>query len=507
MRDRSRTKWIWIVAALAALAAIAVAGYAYRDRLGRRSPEMAMSGSAPVTAPTADQPRSDITIDARRQQLIGVRVVRVERTVLASTVRTTGVVRYDETRQVDVNVKINGWIRDLDVDFTGQPVRRGQRLFTLYSPELLATQSEFILALRNRDQAESSALMDTRDYANRLVEAARQRLTLWDLSPEEIQAIESSRQPIQVVAVTAPAAGLVAEKQAVKGMHVTAGQTLYKIADLSVVWVDADVYEQDMSAVRIGQSATITLDAFPGRNFAGRAIYIYPTVDSQTRTGKVRFQLDNPGGGLKPGMFANIELRGSESTALTIPANAVLDSGAQQTVFVAQGDGVFTPRPVRLGRRTGDIVEILDGLKEGEQVAAAATFFLDSESQLRAGLRNYEPLASAPATGPAANQVLDITFRSLTDPPKTGDNVFEVTLKNESGQPVADVDVSVQLFMPAMPTMNMPAMRNESKLTPAGGGVYRGNGQVMMAGRWEVTVNVARAGQRTGSKQFALTAR
>ena len=522
MATQSRARWIWTLAALATVGVIGTAAYAYRASLGglpvvgryiagTESPTseprqlgMPMPIGAPTTA--TEQPRGDVTIDTRRQQLIGVRVVPVERTMLGATVRTTGVVTYDETRQIDVNVKIDGWIRDLDADFTGQPVRRGQRLFTLYSPELLATQNEFILALTNRDQAQSSPLIDSRLYADRLVDAARQRLALWDLSADDIRAIETNRQPIQALAFTAPAAGIVAEKQAVKGMHVTAGQTLYRIADLSVIWVEADVYEQEMAGVRVGQNATITFDAYPGQNFTGRAIYIYSTVDSQTRTGKVRFQLGNPGGRLKPGMFANVELRGAETAGLAVPANAVLDAGAQQTVFVAQGDGVFTPRRVQTGRRVGDLVEVVDGLKEGEQVAAAATFFLDSESQLRAGLQNYEALPSAQGAA-TPNRLLDITFRSLTDPPKTGDNVFEVTVKNQGGQPIVDADVSVQLFMPAMPTMNMPAMRNETKLMPAGGGVYRGPGQVMMAGRWDVTVNVMQAGQRVGTKQFAMSAR
>jgi RND family efflux transporter MFP subunit len=459
---------------------------------------------APPATP-ADQPRGDVTIDARRQQLIGVRIVTAERRSIGASARTTGVVRFDETRQVDVNVKVDGWIRDLDVDFTGQPVRRGQRLFTLYSPELLATQNEFLLALRNRDRAQSSPLQDSRDYANRLVEAARQRLALWDLSAGDLNTIETTRQPLQALPFTSPADGLVVEKQTVKGMHVTAGQMLYKIADLSVVWLDADVYEQDMSLVRIGQRATITLSSYPDLKLTGRAIYVYPEVDAQTRTGKVRFELSNPGQRLKPGMFATVELRGAETTGLVVPADAVLDSGTRQLVFVAMGDGVFTPRDVKAGRRLPDVVEILEGLKDGEQVAASATFFLDSESQLRAGLQNYEAPPTAAAATPAA--AVEVGFRSLSDPPKTGENTFEVTVKDQAGMPVADAEVSITLFMPAMPTMNMPAMRNEIKLPPVGGGVYRGPGQVMTAGRWDATVTVMKAGQRVASKQFTVAAK
>jgi multidrug efflux pump subunit AcrA (membrane-fusion protein) len=192
---------------------------------------------------------------------------------------------------------------------------------------------------------------------------------------------------------------------------------------------------------------------------------------------------------------------------LTVPANALLDSGTDKVVFVAQGDGYFTPRTVKVGRNLGDRIEILEGVKEGEQVATGATFFLDSESQLRAGLQNYETPTAAQGGPPAGESALDISFRTQPDPPKTGESVFEVAVKDAKGQPVTDADVSVQLFMPAMPTMNMPAMRNETKLPHVDGGVYRGSGQVMMAGRWDVTVIVAKGGQQLGRKQLAVAAR
>jgi hypothetical protein len=262
-----------------------------------------------------------------------------------------------------------------------------------------------------------------------------------------------------------------------------------------------------MPFIRVGQSATVTLDAYPGAPVAGRAIYIYPYVEEKSRTVKVRFQFANAGGRLKPGMYANVELQTAGGTGLTVPANAVLDSGTEQIVFVAQGEGNFVPTRVKVGRRLGDTAEIAEGLREGQQVATSATFFLDSESQLRAGLQNYEaPPGAAPAPSGATQQV-DISFRPQPDPPRTGESTFAVTVKDAAGQPVTDADVSVVLFMPAMPTMNMPAMRNETKLMHAGGGVYRGPGQVMMAGRWDVTVNVTRAGQRVGTRQFAMAAR
>jgi RND family efflux transporter MFP subunit len=496
---------------------IAVAVYAVRAR-GSRAPaagtttpaSQSMPGMPTGTAPTpqaeaAATPRGPITIDPRRQQLIGVRIVSVAHKPLEQIVRAVGLIRYDETRQAEINLRVEGWIRDLYVDYTGQPIQRGQPLFTLYSPDLLTTQQEYLLAMKTRDQVQGSVIADARERADQLVAAARQRLTLWDLPPEEIRTLDEKRQAPAVVTFRSPVSGFVIEKQALKGMHIMPGQSLYRVADLSVVWVEADVYERELSAVRRGATATITVDAYPGERFSGRVMYAYPYLDEKTRTNKVRFELSNRGGRLKPGMYANVELRGTGDMAFTVPTNAVLDSGQDQLVFVALGDGLFEPRKVKVGRRAGDSVEILEGLKDGEQVATGAAFFLDSESQLRASLQGYE--AAPASTGAAAPSGTQITFRTVPDPPKTGENQLEATVKDAAGKPIDDAEVNVQFYMPAMPTMNMPAMRSEAKLSPAGGGVYRGTGQVMMAGRWDTTITVTRGGQRLGTKQLRVVAR
>ena len=502
-----------------ALVVAAVLAYVFRDRIGMIPDVMRdmAAEQAPPPSSGAPEARGPVTIDAQRQQLIGVRTEEVTRTPIAPAIRATGMVRYDETRLTEVNVKLEGYIRELFVDSTGQPVARGQRLFTFFSPDLVATQNEYLLALKTRDEITAALptqsqptpqAAEAREYADRLVSGARQRIAQWDLPDDQIRALEESRQPLPSVTFPSPASGYVIEKQAVTGMRVMPGQPLYRIADLSVVWVEADVYERDVSSVRVGTPASVTLDAYPGEAFAGRAIYIYPYVEEKSRTIKVRFHLPNARGRLKPGMYANIELQTASRIGLTVPADAVLDSGTRQVVFVAQGEGRFTPRPVKIGTRLADRVEILDGLAEGEQVATSATFFLDSESQLRAGLQNYEgPAAAAGAVPAAVTPQADIAFRTEPDPPKTGGNTFEVRVNDASGAPVTGADVVVQLFMPAMPTMNMPAMRNEARLPSVGGGVYRGPGQVVMGGRWDVTVTVTTDGRRLGSRQFALVAR
>ena len=369
MTTRSRTA---LIAILVVACAAGVVAYAFRSRIFRpRSTMPAAASPAPASAPEAQTPRAAVDIDPRRQQMIGVRTVEAKRQPLSQTIRTVGVVKYDETRQADVNVKVEGWIRELFVDYTGQPVQRGQPLFTLYSPQVLTAESEYLLALKSRDQMQSSQIADARERADQLVTAARQRLSLWDVSAQDLAALDRDREPHGTITVHSPAAGFIVDKQAVQGMHMMPGQTLYKIADVSVVWVEADVYETEIALVRVGQAAAVTLEAFPGDRYLGRVVYIYPYVDEHTRTNKVRYELANRQGRLKPGMFANVEMNVAPCDGIVVPANAVLDSGKEQVVFVAQGSGRFEPRRVKVGRRMGENVEILGGIKAGEQVAAA----------------------------------------------------------------------------------------------------------------------------------------
>ena len=498
---------LWIGATVVVAFVIAALVYALRRPVAN-TPEDPSALPPPAQTETAGTPRSEITIDPRRQQLIGVRTVPVERRALTTTLRTVGVVRYDETRLSDVNLKVEGWIRDLFVDTTGEFVKAGQPLFTLYSPELVTTQNEYLLALKTRDQVRHSQLADAREHADRLVESAKQRLMLWDLPADQFAKLEESRQAQTAMVFRSPVTGYVIEKQALAGQHVMPGQSLYKVANLSTVWVEADIYEQDLSRVRVGAPAVVTTDAYPGERFTGRVAFIYPFVGEQTRSVKVRFTFANRGTRLKPGMYANVELPTSTGGSLVVPTNALLDSGQEQIVFVAQGDGYFEPRRVKVGQRVDDAIEILEGLKEGESVASGAAFFLDSESQLRSSLQAYEtPPSPAGSASTGSRERLSITFRSQPDPPRAGENQLEAVVKTPDGAPVTDADVSVVFFMAAMPSMNMPAMRNEAKLAHAGHGVYRGAGQVMMAGRWDVTVNVVRNGQRIGSRQLSVVAR
>ena len=472
----------------------------------------ASAPTAPQPARTADHsghdtPRAEVTLDTRRQQLIGVRTVPVRRTSLASEIRAAGTVTYDETRQAEINTRVDGWIRELFADFTGRPIRRGEALFTLYSPDLIATQNEYLLALRGQSHATHSAAADVQQFSDRLVSAARDRLLRLDMTAQEIESVRTSGQPLETITFRAPGNGVIVEKMALPGMKVMAGQTLFKVADLSTIWVEAEVYERDLGAVRVGTRATVSVQAYPDRSFAGRVTYVSPIVTQETRTVRTRVTLSNAAGLLKPNMVATVELRGREGDGLAVPADAVIETGTQQVVFVAEGEGRFTPREVKTGRRTVSDVEILSGVAEGEQVAASATFFLDSESQLRGALLNYQAPPDPHAAHQSAAPALDIAFRTEPDPPKTGETTFVVTIKDRNGNAVPNLDVTVGLVMAAMPSMNMPAMKSGATLRHDRDGVYRGAAPVTTAGRWEVTVTAARGGQTLATRQFGLVAR
>jgi len=470
------------------------------------------SDSASKIVPgTETTPRAGLDLDLRRQQLVGVRVTEAATVEITRSIRAVGTVVFDETRQAEVNLKVEAWIRDLYVNATGQAVRRGQPLFTFYSPDLLATQNEYLLALHTRDQLRASPVSDARDYAERLVEAARTRLALWDIPADQLEALERTRQPVTALVFRSPVSGVVVEKQAVQGMRALPGERLYRISDLSTVWVEGDVYERDLSFVRVGKSATVTLEALPGERFTGRIAFIYPQVQEATRAARVRIVLPNRGGRLKPGMFATLAIDASLGRGTVVPTDAIIDSGAAQYVFISQGEGRFEPRRVATGQRLEGRIQVTSGLKPGERVASGAAFFIDSESQMRAAMEGYEELpadtggAGAGAGGGAAAGPA-ITFATEPDPARNGDNTFIVTLRDAQGTPVTDAEVAVRLYMAPMPSMNMPAMRAEAALLHEGTGLYRGRARVTMAGRWDVTVVASRGGQRLGSRQFAIVA-
>jgi Cu(I)/Ag(I) efflux system membrane fusion protein len=336
------------------------------------------SGPAPVSG------LSEISIDPSRQQFIGLHTAAVRRGPVAESWRTVGRVQIDPTRVHKTNVKVDGFIERIFVDFVGQPVRKGQPLFSLYSPDLLATQKELLLAAKTRNALASGGTLG--GSGDDLVAAARRKLLLDDVPPEEIERLQRTGEPQKSVVFVAPVAGTVTAKNVVQGASVRVGDAPYEITDLDQVWVMADAYESDLGRVHKGMAATLTLPALPNRIFRGHVDFVDPVLDPQSRTAKLRIQMKNPKGELRPEMYGDVVLDGKPHQGLLLPADAVLQSGTRNVVFLALGEGKLQPREVKLGQRSGDDLEITSGLNEGDRVATRAAFLLDSESQLRASL-------------------------------------------------------------------------------------------------------------------------
>lgn len=320
----------------------------------------------------ASVPPGAIKISPERQQTIGVKFATVEAGGATRNIRTVGKVAVDETRVGHVHTRIEGWIEQVFVDFTGDIVKKGEPMLTIYSPEMLASEEELLLAARAKDVMPS------------LFDAARRRLQLWDLSEDQIQQVIRTGQPIRSITVHAPMAGFVTERKAFPNQKVTPDSDLYTITDLSRVWIMADVFESDITAIKVGDSAYVMFANGGAPSIAGRVSYIQPQVDPMTRTLKVRLDASNPSTRMKPDMFVNVEFGVATTPQLTVPAEAVLDTGDRQTVFVALGNGYLEPRQVVIGARFGDRVAITKGLVAGERVVSSGTFLIDSESQLKA---------------------------------------------------------------------------------------------------------------------------
>jgi len=326
---------------------------------------------------------STVQISPERQQLIGVRIGTVEKRPLQKVIRTNGRVEFDEKRLTTISPKIGGWIEELYVDFTGAPVKKGAPLLTLYSPELVSTQEEYLAALRARQELAASPYPEVAASGNALVESARRRLRLWDISEEQIRELEQTGQARKSLTLYSPYGGIVLEKMAFKGMRVEPGMALYKLADLTVVWLIADIYEYELPLIRLGQQASINLSYLPGEAFTGKAVFIYPYLDAQTRTARVRFEFANPRGTLKPEMYAGVEITIRLGDKVAVPEGAIIDTGIRKVAIVEKGAGYFEPRDVKLGTKAGDYYEVLDGLKVGERVVTSANFLIDSESRLK----------------------------------------------------------------------------------------------------------------------------
>ncbi|OGW12857.1 MAG: hypothetical protein A3G93_02570 [Nitrospinae bacterium RIFCSPLOWO2_12_FULL_45_22] len=343
-------------------------------------------------------------ISPQKQQLIGVQYGEVLYQPLSKTIRAVGKVAYDETKIARIHTKIEGWIERVYVDFIGKLVRKNHPLISIYSPELVSTQQELLLARRAKDYLGDNPIRDISSNAFSLYEATRDRLRLWDITDEQIKEIEQRGTPTKTLILYSPINGFVLTRNAFEGQRITPEAELYAIADLSTVWVLADIYEYELPTIKLGQTVTMTVSYFPGKTFKGKVAYIYPQLDNTTRTLKVRVEFSNPDFQLKPDMYVNVELFIDYGQQLALPGDAVLDSGSNQVVFVARDGGYFEPRKVILGQKAGDFFIVIDGVKAGERVVTSANFLIDSESQLKAALGGISHMGHGDGTPTAGEQ-------------------------------------------------------------------------------------------------------
>jgi Cu(I)/Ag(I) efflux system membrane fusion protein/cobalt-zinc-cadmium efflux system membrane fusion protein len=469
-------------------------------------------GPAPMAAMPAEPVLAPIPLSSPRMQGLPVRFGTVTRKPVRDEIRTTGNVMLDESRLAYVQMRISGWIRKVFVAATYQRVEEGQPLFTIFSPDVVATEREYVLALQNQQRLLESTVPGVTAGADALPAAALERLRQWGVPEAEIERLQTNTSVKDEIEIGSPVNGTIVEREALPNKFVEPNTRLYTVADLTHVWVIAQVFQRDVGRIREGDAATVTVDAHAGQSFAGRVDFIYPDVDMATRTTRVRLVLPNPNLTLTPGMFANVTFHVSMGQQLTIPASGLLQTGTRSIVFVDDGKGYLQPREVELGPRLGDDFVVVKGLRAGERIVTSANFLIDSESQLQAALRSFEPPASTAGSSagdsvamPAAAQA-KLSFETEPSPPHKGSNTFRVRLTDAGGAPISGAEVSVTFVMPAMPAMGMAEMRVESKLSDDGNGNYHGTGSLETTGTWQVTVTARRAGRVVASRQMSLNA-
>jgi RND family efflux transporter MFP subunit len=471
------------------------------------SSEGAPNGSEGASMAPHEASLVPVQLSPERMQSIGVRMGRVERKTVGDEIRATGNVAVDETKLANVQVRYSGYIQKVFADATYQYLRKGQPLFTIYSPDLTATEREYLVAKQNQQRVTGSTVPGVAESAASLLDAASERLKQWGVPPREIARLESTGQVQQELQVDSPVAGYITERSALPNLTVQPETRLYSVADLSTVWIFAEVFQNDLGRIKIGDRASLTVDTYPGRNFEGRVNFIYPQVDMTTRTARVRLIFPNPGLKLTPGMFVNVALKMSAGTQLVVPASGVLQSGTRQIVFVNRGEGYLDPREVELGARVGEDFVVLKGLKEGEEIVTSASFLIDSESQLQAALGSFVPPPPGAGTAGAMNAPqANVELTTEPSTPRKGSNTIRVKLSEAGGTSISGAEVSITFFMPAMPAMGMAAMRIPVTLSDKGNGLYEGSAQLDSGGTWQVTVVAKKNGQTVATKQLSVTA-
>jgi len=469
----------------------------------------AASGETPA-GNMQDTPLAPIQLTPQRMQSIGIVLGKVESKAVNSDLRFYGIVEVDERRLAYVQTRFAGWIRKVYADATGNFISKGQPLFTIYSPDLVSTEQEYLVAKQNSETLHESTVNGVASGASSLLSAAKERLLQWEVSPTEIEKLEKGGKPITDLTIFSPVSGYVIDKKALPNMYVQPETMLYTVADLSDVWVLAQVFQSDAGKIKPGDSAEITVDSYPGRVFTGRADYILPQMDMNTRTLPVRLVFPNPGLKLRPGMYVNVRVKLPMGNQLVVPASAAFHSGTKNLIFAYQGEGRIEPREVELGPQVGDEIVVAKGLKADEQIVTSANFLIDSEAQLQAAAGAFVP--PPPGAGQAASmnapaqQQATVELTTEPTPPHKGSNTVRVKLASQDGKPIAGANVTVTFYMAAMPAMGMAAMKTVINASDKGDGMYEGKGELGSGGTWEVTIRAQQNGQVIANKQMTVNA-
>lgn len=477
-----------------------------------RSPSASETGASMPSmagpAPQAEAQLAPIQLSPQRMQSIGVQVGKVEYKPVNDEVRFYGNVQADERRIAYVQTRFAGWIRRVYADATGEYVRKGQPLFTIYSPELVTTEQEYLLAKTNAGALQQSTVQGVAAGASSLLSAAKERLLQWEIPPSEIEKLDATGKVITDLTINSPVSGYITEKNALPNMYVQPETKLYTVADLSDVWVYAQVFQNDAGKVKPGDPAEVTVDAYPGKVFRGRVDYLLPQVDMATRTLPVRLVFPNPGLKLRPGMYVNVKVGLLLGRQLVVPASAAFHSGTKNLLFLYRGEGQIEPREVEFGPRVRDSIVLLKGVKEGDQVVTSANFLIDSEAQLQAAAGAFMP--PPPGAGQAAAMnappATEAKVELSTDPtpPRKGSNTVRVKVTSQDGKPITGAQVTVTFFMPAMPAMGMAAMKTVINAGDMGSGIYAGKVALGSGGTWQVTITATQNGQTIANKQMTL---
>jgi len=478
------------------------------DPVVARGPDVATphGPSASANAAGTEPALASIQLSPQRLQEIGVTTATVERRDVNNELSVAGNVDIDEEGLSYVQTRFAGWIQNVSANATYQYVRKGQRLFTVYSPDLVSSEQEYLLARQNQKAFAPDAQGMGVQEDGWLLRAAEERLRQFGVPEQAIEDLQKSGKVQRDMAVNSPASGYIMERTALPNAYVQPEMKLYTIADLSTVWVYANVFQNDVGRLKPGDSARVTVDAYPGRNFNGRIDQILPQVDQATRTVRVRLVFRNPGVVLKPGMYVNVAISVPLGRQLVIPATAVLQAGTRAIAFIDHGNGTLEPRTIEVGTQLDDSVIVLSGLKAGEKVVSSANFLVDSEAQLQAAVGAYAPVAPQTGGGGAPAQQMEIDVSTQPSPPHKGANTVRIKLTGSDGKPVSGSQVTATFFMPAMPAMGMAAEHAAATLSDKGNGFYEGLLQLSAGGTWQVSITVQRGGQTVATKQLSLSA-